>query len=190
MTDKSKVLEKIFDKVEKRFNMMSSDSEGERVNACNSLYDLLKKENITFVDLWQLGWNANKDKLAELLKALLQDDTSLLVKIGQERVSYFTNDAVFADVEVRGLDPREHALVDLGRRIVGLTQQDLDELLDVVPLSIDGLEGGEQVAVDVGPGPGRVLDRRRFHDPGRLERPEFSVFVSYNSAGFFSCFGD
>ncbi len=50
-----------------------------------------------------------------------------------------------------------------------------------------GLESGEQEAVDIGPGPGRVFDRRRFHHLRRLERPELPRLLQIDgplAAGF------
>jgi hypothetical protein len=102
VTDKRKALEPILEKISKLFAMLGSDNLGERTNALDRMVEILKNAGLDLHDLWQLGWNENKDEIAALLAALFADDVDLLLKIGQERASYFCNDAVFADVVVRG----------------------------------------------------------------------------------------
>jgi hypothetical protein len=102
MTDKRKALEPILEKVGKLFAMLSSDNRDEVANAVTKMNDILKAAGLNLHDLWQIGWIENKADLAALLAGLFQDDVDVLLKIGQERASYFSNDAVFADVDVRG----------------------------------------------------------------------------------------
>jgi putative DNA primase/helicase len=101
-TDKRKALEPILDKAEKLFALLGSDSPNESANALAKLKDILNKAGLDLLDLWQIGWNEKKDEVRALLAAMFADDVSVLVTIGQERASYFCNDAVCADVDVRG----------------------------------------------------------------------------------------
>jgi hypothetical protein len=102
MTDKRKSLDPILEKVGKLFAMLGSDNRDEVATAAAKMQEILKNAGLDLHDLWQLGWAENKDKIADLLAAMFSDDVDLLIKIGQERASYFCNDAVFADVTVRG----------------------------------------------------------------------------------------
>jgi len=103
MTDKAKALEPILKKVGKLFAMLGSDNLGERTNALEKMNAILKNAGLDLHDLWQLGWSKNKEDLAALLTAMfLLDDVDVLIKIGQERATYFHNDAVYADVVVHG----------------------------------------------------------------------------------------
>jgi hypothetical protein len=102
MTDKRKALEPVLEKVGKLFAMLGSDNLGERTNALERMIGTLKNAGLDLHDLWQLGWNEKKEDLFALLATLLQDDVDLLIKIGQERATYFHNDAVYADVVARG----------------------------------------------------------------------------------------
>jgi hypothetical protein len=99
--DKRKALEPILEKVGKLFAMLSSDNRDEVANAAAKMNDVLRGAGLDLHDLWQIGWS-EKEELRELLAALFADDVDVLLKIGQERASYFYDDAVFADVDVRG----------------------------------------------------------------------------------------
>jgi hypothetical protein len=102
MTDKREALTPILEKVGKLFAMLGSDNREEVANAAAKMNDVLKNAGLDLHDLWQLGWNQNKDDLAAVFRAMLANDVDLLIEIGRERASYFCNDAVFADVVVRG----------------------------------------------------------------------------------------
>src|SRR6266481_2213602 len=111
MTDKSKALQPILEKVGKMFTRLSSLTSDNRDDAaaCNDVLtsvakmnDILKSANLDLHDVWQIGFVENKDKLRAILAMLLAKDIDVLLKIGKERASYFCNDAVFAEVEVRG----------------------------------------------------------------------------------------
>ncbi|MHC2530585.1 hypothetical protein [Bradyrhizobium diazoefficiens] len=102
MIDKRKALEPILDKVGKLFAMLGSDNRDEVATAAAKMNSILKDAGLDLHDLWQLGWTQNNDHLAKILAALFTNDVDVLLKIGQERASYFRNDAVFADVVVRG----------------------------------------------------------------------------------------
>jgi hypothetical protein len=102
VTDKRKALDPILEKVGKLFAMLGSDNREEVATAAARMNEILKNAGLDLHDLWQLGWSENKDELAALLAALFADDVDLLLKIAQERASFFCNDAVFADVMVRG----------------------------------------------------------------------------------------
>src|SRR6267142_213424 len=82
--------------------MLSSDNREEVANAAARMNEILKGAGLDLHDLWQLGWSAKKDDIAAIIAAMFSDDVDLLIKIGQQRASYFCNDAVFADVTVRG----------------------------------------------------------------------------------------
>jgi len=98
------------EKVGKLFAKLSSQDEDaesaawreEAATAAAMMNDILRKVGLTLHDLWQLGWNEKKEDIAELFAALSENDADVLVKIGQQRASYFLNDAVFADVVVNG----------------------------------------------------------------------------------------
>lgn len=102
MTDKRKTLEPILEKVGKLFAMLASDNREEVANAAAKMNEVLKKEGLDLHDLWQIGWHDKKEDLAALFASLFAGDVDVLLKIGQERASYFCNDAVFADVVVHG----------------------------------------------------------------------------------------
>jgi hypothetical protein len=118
MTDKSKALQPIIEKVGKvfaRLSSLTSDNRDDAV-ACNDVLtsvvkmnDILKEAGLDVHDLWQIGFVDNKDRLKAILAMLLQKDVDVLLKIAQERATYFCNDAVFADVEVRG-HPHTYAI--------------------------------------------------------------------------------
>lgn len=101
MIDKRKALEPVLDKVGKLFAMLSSDNPNESASALTKMREILKTADLDIHDLWTL-MTEKQDKLAALLAAMFADDKDLLIKIGTERTSYFVNDAVYADVEVRG----------------------------------------------------------------------------------------
>jgi hypothetical protein len=102
MTDKRKALEPILERVGKLFARLGSDNREEVATTVAIMNDTLKKAGLDLHDLWQLGWSENKEGLAALLAAMFQNDVDVLIKIGQERATYFHSDAVYADVVVRG----------------------------------------------------------------------------------------
>lgn len=102
MTDKREALTPILETLGKLFAMLGSDNRDEVANAAAKMNAILKKAGLDLHDLWQLGWNANNDELAAILATMFADDVDVLLKIGRERATYFCNDAVFADVVVRG----------------------------------------------------------------------------------------
>jgi hypothetical protein len=102
MTDKSKALQPIIEKVGKLFAMLGSDNREEIATAAVKMNKILKDAGLDLHDLWQIGFVENKDKLAAILAAMFAKDADTLVKIGKERATYFKNDAIFADVEVHG----------------------------------------------------------------------------------------
>lgn len=102
MTDKRKALEPILAKVGKLFAMLSADNRDEVATAAAKMNDILKTAGLDLHDLWQIGWSEKKDEIAALIAALFQNDVDVLLKIGREQASYFRNDAVMADVIVRG----------------------------------------------------------------------------------------
>jgi hypothetical protein len=102
MTDKRKALDPILEKVGKLFAMLSSDNRDEVANAAARMNEILKKAGLDLHDLWQIGFIEKKEDLAALLASMFEDDVDALVKIGQQRASYFCNDAIFADVIVNG----------------------------------------------------------------------------------------
>jgi putative DNA primase/helicase len=97
-----RALAPILEKVGKLFAMLGSDNREEVANAAAKMNDILKAAGLDLHDLWQMGWDERKDELAALFAALFAGDVDVLLKIGQERASYFCNDAVFADVVVHG----------------------------------------------------------------------------------------
>jgi hypothetical protein len=98
VADKREALAPILETVGKLFAMLSSDNREEVANAAAKMNDILKAAGLDLHDLWEMGWKKKKDELA----ALFTNDVDVLVKIGQERASFFCNDAVFADVLVHG----------------------------------------------------------------------------------------
>jgi hypothetical protein len=89
-------------KVGKMLAMLGSDNETDRMAAATAIYNVTKRTGLTPLQLWQMGLAKKEAELKALAAAMLAKDVNLLLLIGQEQASFFLNDAVFADVEVRG----------------------------------------------------------------------------------------
>jgi hypothetical protein len=99
MTDKRKALEPILEKVGKLFAQLSSDNREVVATAAAKMNDILKGAGLDLHDLWQFGWNQNKEELSALVAAMFAKDVDVLLKIGTERAEYYCNDnKVYADV--------------------------------------------------------------------------------------------
>jgi hypothetical protein len=102
MTDKRKALEPVLEKVGKLFAMLGSDNRDEVATAAAKIKENLSKVGLDLHDLWQFMVTEKKEELSAAFAALFIGDVELLLKIGKERASFFSNDAVLADVMVRG----------------------------------------------------------------------------------------
>jgi hypothetical protein len=110
MTDESKThalvpgleLKPTLAKVGKMLAMLGSDNETDRMAAATAIYNVTKRTGLTPLQLWQMGLAKKEAELRALVAAMLAKDVNLLLQIGQQQASYFCNDAVHADVDVRG----------------------------------------------------------------------------------------
>jgi negative regulator of replication initiation len=90
MTDKSKALEPILEKVGKFFALLSSDNPNEAANALAKMNAILKEAGLDLHDLWKIGFSDRREDLAKLMAALFAKDVDVLVRIGKEQASYFS----------------------------------------------------------------------------------------------------
>ncbi|MFL5239663.1 MAG: hypothetical protein ACJ8EL_19130, partial [Rhizomicrobium sp.] len=75
----------------KLFAMLGSDNREEVANAAARMNGILRNAGLDLHDLWQLGFNENKnEQLAKLMAEMLATDVDLLFKIGKSKLHIFS----------------------------------------------------------------------------------------------------